>query len=43
MCLFVGVGGSIVPDVVGTSVGSVGFDVGPIQSPTWDLHLLILI
>ena len=30
---FVVDGGIVVPDVVGTSVGSVGFDVGSIQSP----------
>ena len=30
---FVDVGCSVVPNVVGTSVGPVGFDVGPIQSP----------
>ena len=30
--MFVGVVGSIVPDVVGTSIGPVGFDVGPVQS-----------
>ena len=30
---FVDVGGSVVLGVVGTSVGPVGFDVGPIQSP----------
>ena len=29
---FVGVVGSIVPGVVGTSVGPVGFDVGPVQT-----------
>ena len=31
---FAGVLGKIVPDVVGTSIGPVGFDVGPVQSPT---------
>ena len=29
---FVDVGGSVVPVVVGTSVGPVGFDFGPFQS-----------
>ena len=30
---FVVFGGIVVPDVVGTSVGPVGFDVGLIESP----------
>ena len=30
---FVGVVGGIVTDIVGTSIGPVGFRVGPIQSP----------
>ena len=30
----------IVPDVVGTSTGPVGFDIDPVQSPNRVLHLL---
>ena len=30
---FVGGGGIVVPDVIGTSVGPFSFDVGPIQNP----------
>ena len=40
---FFGVGGSIVSGVVGTSLGPVGFDVGPIQCPTQGTCILLML